>query len=195
MVKAESVNKDQKTRQTIYLALLTTFAIVLHTIEAAVPSPLPWVKVGLANIVTLVTISVFGGRAALAVTTLRVVVGSIITGTFLGPSFIISLSAGIIGTLAMAAAYRLPGNYITLVGVSVIGAYAHSLTQVFVVYILLVRHVEIFYILPFFLAISLLVGIATGVAAILLEKRLLRMVQMNGCADYAAKPEDQRAYD
>lgn len=170
---------EETTRKTVFLALLATMAIVLHTVEMAIPSPLPWVKIGLSNIVTLITIPLFGGGAALVVTTIRVVVGSMITGTFLGPSFIISLSAGIMATLAMIAAYRWLGRTLSLVGVSVIGAYVHSATQVAVVYLLLVRHTEIFYILPFFLSFSLLVGIATGLAAIVLEKMLRDVLKVH----------------
>lgn len=177
--RTEQVSPEARTRETIFLALLGTFAIALHTIEAVIPSPLPWLKIGLANVVTLVTIPLFGGGAAIAVTTLRVVAGSMITGTFLGPSFVISLSAGIVSTLAMIAAYKYLKQYLSLAGISIIGAYVHSATQVAVVYLLLIRHVEIFFILPIFLSFSLVMGLATGLAAIVLEKRLRDVVKVH----------------
>ncbi|MDH4099850.1 MAG: Gx transporter family protein [Nitrospirota bacterium] len=177
--QVRGISRESRTRETVFLALLGTFAIVLHTVEAAIPSPLPWIKIGLANVITLVTIPLFGGGAALAVTIVRVVVGSMITGTFLGPSFIISLFAGIAATLAMIVTFRYFSRKLSLVGVSVIGAYIHSFVQVAVVYLLLIRHKEIFYILPFFLSLSLLMGLATGLAAILLEKKLADVVQVH----------------
>lgn len=173
-----AASREHRTRETVFLALLGALAIVLHTVEAAIPSPLPWVKIGLANVVTLVTIPLFGGSAALAVTVVRVVVGSMITGTFLGPSFIISLTSGVVATLAMITAHHFFTRAFSLAGVSVIGAYAHSFTQVMVVYLLLIRHKEIFYILPFFLSMSLLMGLATGLAAIILEKKLTDVVKV-----------------
>lgn len=177
--RPEQACPEARTRETVFLALLGTFAIALHTVEAVIPSPLPWLKIGLANVVTLVTIPLFGGGAALAVTTLRVVVGSMITGTFLGPSFVISLCAGIVSTLAMIAAYRYMKRYLSLVGISVVGAYIHSTMQVAVVYLLLIRQAEIFFILPVFLSFSLLTGLATGLAAIVLEKRLRDVVKVH----------------
>jgi heptaprenyl diphosphate synthase len=69
-------------------------------VEAAIPSPLPGVKPGLANIVTLVVLQRLGMRAAVWVSLLRVVAGSLILGTFLSPSFVLSLC----GALAVGGA-------------------------------------------------------------------------------------------
>ena len=52
-----------------YLAVLVTFAVVIHTVEAALPLPMPvpGVRLGLANMVTLLTIVLYGARSGLLV--------------------------------------------------------------------------------------------------------------------------------
>jgi heptaprenyl diphosphate synthase len=83
------------------IALLAAYAIGLHSFESLLPSPVPWLKLGLANIITLVTLLLYGMRTAIAVTLIRVILVSLFTGTFLGPAFILSLGGGIISTVTM----------------------------------------------------------------------------------------------
>ena len=53
--------------------------------------PSPWVKLGLANLMTLMALVYLGTKEAFIVTLLRVILGSILGGTFLGPTFFLSL--------------------------------------------------------------------------------------------------------
>jgi heptaprenyl diphosphate synthase len=68
------------------LSLIVT-RVVLHRLEILIPLPSPWIKLGLANVMTLVTLTFFGLRDALTVTLLRIMLGSIVGGTFLSPTF------------------------------------------------------------------------------------------------------------
>ena len=74
------------------IALLAALAISIHIIESAFPSPLPGVKPGLANVITLFTFIRYGWQTALQVSLLRVVISSLLLGTFLSPTFLLSLS-------------------------------------------------------------------------------------------------------
>ena len=69
------------------LSLIVALGVVLHRLEILIPLPSPWIKLGLANVMTLVTLIFFGLRDALTVTLLRIMLGSIIGGTFLSPTF------------------------------------------------------------------------------------------------------------
>ena len=69
------------------IALLVGLGVVLHRLEALLPLPTPWVKLGLANIMTLIALVFLGFRAAVEVTLLRVLLGSVLGGTFLSPTF------------------------------------------------------------------------------------------------------------
>ena len=78
-------------RRMAVIALLVGLGVVLHRLEAMLPLPTPWVKLGLANIMTLVALVFLGFRAAVEVTLLRVLLGSVLGGTFLSPTFFLSL--------------------------------------------------------------------------------------------------------
>ena len=69
------------------LSLIVALGVVLHRLEILIPLPSPWIKLGLANVMTLVTLIFFGLRDALTAILLRIMLGSIISGTFLSPTF------------------------------------------------------------------------------------------------------------
>jgi len=77
------------------IALLSAYAVGLHGLESLLPSPVPWLKFGLANIITLITLMLYGFRPAIMVTLIRVLISSLFTGTFPGPAFLLSLGAGL----------------------------------------------------------------------------------------------------
>lgn len=155
------------------IALLSAYAIALHGFESLIPMPIPWMKVGLANIITLTTFVLLGFRAALMVTLIRVTLTSIFTGSFLGPGFILSLSGGLASTMAMGlVSYILPGIF-GPVGVSLIGALSHNLSQIFFAYLLFIQKLEpVLLVTPFIILIGTITGFVNGLAADLLIKNL-----------------------
>src|SRR3990172_3945315 len=101
MVRMSSI--IQTSREDHRIAWLTALAVTIHMVESAFPSPLPGVKPGLANVITILVLLQYGWRIAAWVSLLRVVVGSLLLGSFLSPTFMLSLS----GALASIAALRL----------------------------------------------------------------------------------------
>lgn len=73
------------------IARLTAAAIAIALVESAVPSPLPGVKPGLANIITLLVLLRYDWVTAAWVTLLRVLAVSLLIGQFLAPGFVLSL--------------------------------------------------------------------------------------------------------
>lgn len=163
------------TRRLIILGLFVAVASVLHAVEAwlPLPVPVPGVKLGLANIVSLVVIELYGWRAALAVSVARVVLGSLLGGAFLGPSFALGLSGAAASTLAMAYAHARWRPALSLVGVSVLGAAVHNLVQISVA-ALLVASASILWYLPYLVLFALPTGLATGFTAAYFLARLPR---------------------
>lgn len=162
-------------RRNSHLALLVALAAAVHTIEAAVPTPVPWLKFGFANILTIAAISLYDFWAGLTVAFLRVMVGSLIVGTFLTPSFFIGLSGAVASALVMGISCRLFKGFFSLVGISVLGAYASNLAQVVTVYALFIRHPEVFMLLPLFLGIGLVTGILNGIGGEFLVSHIRRL--------------------
>jgi uncharacterized membrane protein len=147
------------------IALLVGLGVVLHRLEALLPLPTPWVKLGLANIMTLIALVFLGFRAALEVTLLRVLLGSVLGGTFLSPTFFLSLAGGLASVGIMGLLYRGGRQAFSLVGISVAAAYAHTTAIIVCVFFLYIHQSVFFNLLPVFLTFSLVSGTLTGILA------------------------------
>lgn len=89
------------------MAIMVALGVILHRMEALLPLPSPWIKLGLANLMTLVALVFLGFKEAVIVTFLRVVIGSILGGTFLGSTFFLSMVGGITAILIMGMLYKI----------------------------------------------------------------------------------------
>lgn len=155
----------QTVRDDHRIAWFTALAITIHIAESTLPSPLPGVKPGLANIVTICVLMQYNWRIAAWVNLLRVVVGSLVIGTFLTPTFILSLSGALASTLLLGLLSRLPGRGCSAIGYSVASALVHILTQFWVAYGLFVQHAGLFKLLPLLLTVALGFGLLSGMIA------------------------------
>ncbi len=159
------MRKENKVRK---IALLVACASVLQSAEFLLPSPLPGVKLGLANIITLIVLADMGFLAALEVAVLRTVVSSLFLGTFLSPTFILSLSGALVSTLAMGSTLRFLG----FISSSILGSVVHILTQVLVVYFLVIRHPGVFALIPWLGLSAVVMGWGTGLVALNVFKKI-----------------------
>jgi heptaprenyl diphosphate synthase len=155
-----------RTRHIVLLALFVTIASILHVVESylPVPLPVPGVKLGLANVVSLVVIVVYSWREALYVSILRVVLGSLMGGTFLGFTFMMSMGGALVSTMAMFFARRFFLPPFSLVGVSVLGAVVHNITQLLIAAIA-INSWNLLWYLPYMLLFAIPTGIITGFVA------------------------------
>lgn len=154
------------------IAKLAAAALGLTLLEAALPSPLPGVKPGLANIITLVVLLHFGWRSAAWVTILRVIAGSLMLGTFLSPTFLLSISGAVASLAVLGLVQFLPARLFGPVTFSILAALAHFAGQLAVVYFWLIPHTGVAYLIPLFAAAALLFGTLNGLAAATLLARL-----------------------
>lgn len=165
--------KRFNTFKMVYLALLTAFAVAIHTVEASLPMPIPvpGAKLGLANIITLLVIVFYGYRSGLLVASLRSVLGSLLTGGFMGFGFYLSFGGAVLSCLVMALFmifYR--RNKITLISVSLSGAVTFNIVQLALASVLVGNMLLFRGYLPFLLLLALPTGFFTGLATIYLEK-------------------------
>ncbi len=154
----------QKTRRITTCAVLISLALALSYMERFFPLqmviPLPGVKLGLANIVSLVALFLLGGKSALLILALRCILGSIFGGGI--TSLMFSLTGGMLSMLTMILARRIP--FLSIYGASILGAAAHNIGQILIA-MLLMHSVYIGAYLPYLLSIGILTGLATGAAA------------------------------
>jgi len=160
-----SIIKLNTTAADHHIAKLAALAIGLSVLEAAIPSPLPGVKPGIANIVTLIVLARFGWRTAAWVTLLRVVGSGLLMGSVLTPGFFLSLSGALSSLMILAISQHLPARWFGAVTHSIFGAFAHIAGQLLLVYFWLIPHMGVAYLIPIFAAAALIFGTANGLIA------------------------------
>lgn len=154
------------TRRMVLLALFIGIASVLHVVESwlPLPMPVPGIKLGLANIVSLIIIVLFDWRDALYVAIIRVFLAALFGGIFLGPAFAMSLSGALASIAVMTVVYRLQTDF-SLIGISIIGAVMHNVVQI-IVAAQLVSSITLLWYLPYLILFALPTGLATGMTTI-----------------------------
>lgn len=152
-----------KTKRLTLCAILTALALALSYTERFIPLqmviPLPGVKLGLANIVTLIALYLMGPKYAFAILIPRCIFGAVFGGGITGLVF--SLTGGILAMVTMTLARRIP--IFSIYGVSVLGAAAHNIGQILAAMVLM-NSVYIGAYLPYLLIVALFTGFATGAA-------------------------------
>ena len=143
------------------IAWLAAIAIGIHVLESSFPMPVPGIKPGFANIITVASLILFGWQTAAWVSCLRVLVGSLIIGTFLTPAFALSASGAIASLVVLLIAARLPLKF-GPVGYCVLAAMAHMLAQIVMAYLLFIPHDAIFSLLPVLMTAAVAFGVISG---------------------------------
>lgn len=149
-------------------AMLMAMAIVLSIVESFIPVFVPGVKLGLANVIILIMLYEFSIKEAFIVNVLRILLVGLLRGTFLSPTFVMSLSGGMLSFLVMMLFSRI--KVFSVIGVSALGSISHSLGQIIAAIFLLSTDAVIYY-LPFIGILSLLTGVFSGVICRLYLKR------------------------
>ena len=154
-----------KTKKLTLLALLAAIALTIFMIEAQIPSPvpIPGVKLGLANIVTVFTVFVLGPKEGAAVLAVRVFLGAVFAGNF---STILYSAAGGVCAIGVTIALRKILTKKQLWVAGCLGAVAHSVGQM-----AMAGTVSLAVYLPVMIVISILTGLFTGLCAQFLVNR------------------------
>lgn len=145
------------------IARLAALAIGLTLAEAALPSPIPGVKPGLANIVILMVLLRYGWRAAAWVSALRVLAGGLLLGSLFTPGFWLSLTGAVVSLAVLALARHLPKAHFGPVSLSVLAAFGHVGGQLALAGAWLLPGVALVKLLPVFAAAALIFGAVNGV--------------------------------
>lgn len=170
---ADDAKERCRLQKRLTLSLLTALAIGIHMFEFLLPSPLPGFRPGLANIMVVTALILFGSREAWTLTLFRIGFGSFLLGTLFSPTFLLALSGGITSLIAMQSAWGLLGERVSPIGVSVVGAVAHVVGQLFVASNLIVQHEGVWSLLPTLMIMSIITGIINGYLAM----QLIRMIR------------------
>ena len=149
--------------------ILTAGAIVIGIIESFIPSiGIPGVKLGLANIIILITLYELGILEALFVDLARVFIVGLLRGTIFTMGFFMSLTGAIFSLGIMILFYLLIKKF-SIIGVSVIGALFHVFGQILVAYLFLSTPYILYY-LPVIAISAIVTGVFVGITANLIIK-------------------------
>lgn len=160
-----------KTRRIVLLALLISQALVLSIVESWIPLPIaiPGVKLGLANIVTMIVIVFFGFRDAIIVTVIRTALASMFGGGFI--IFLFSFTGGILSAFVMAILYKKASKVMSILGISIAGAVTHNAGQLAMASIQM-KTVSVMTYLPILLVSGVIMGCFIGFCTTYLSKSL-----------------------
>lgn len=164
------------TKKLTMAGLLTALAFALSYLEHLIPLqavvPLPGIKLGLANTVTLFALLYLGKRYAFGILAARCILQTALFGSVTG--FFFSVCGGLLALGVMSLLFlSYPRNF-SVIGISIAGAAAHNIGQVLCAMVLF-RSAAVISYLPILLFISLASGTATGYLCTLVFRKLDRL--------------------
>lgn len=153
-----------KTRKMTFLGLMVGYSLVLYIIEGFIPNPLvalfPGAKLGLSNIITLISLIILGLKDTLIIITVRVILSSIFAGPL--SYLLFSIGGAYVSLIFMYLVSKMRG--FSTIGISIAGAIGHNIGQL-VVASMIVENINMVGYLPFMLITSLLTGMFVGMVS------------------------------
>lgn len=165
-----------KLKNIIITGSLAAFALVFNIFEGSLPMPLPGIKLGTANVFSLLALVLLGVKEAFAVTLIRVFLAWVMTGNWF--AFVCSLAGGLMSAAVMSFIYLKYRDDFSLPWISVAGAWAFNIAQVSVAALIVNDIRVLLYIFPL-LAAGTAAGWAVGWLALLLCKRVGSLTDIN----------------
>lgn len=162
---------NTKNEKILILAAYSIMAVLFFILESVIPKPVPFLRIGLANVFILLILVQLDFVSALVVTVAKVLLGNLFSGLFFTPLMIFSLVGSLVSLLTMWFVYRSRVPF-SLIGVSISGAVVHLFTQLVLGYFLFIHTPKIFSLIPLLIIIGLVSGLITGILAIVLYRNI-----------------------
>jgi heptaprenyl diphosphate synthase len=140
------------------------------------PTPIPGIKLGLANIVTLIGVVYFTPVEVFVIVIVRTLLASIFTGGL--TVFLFSLAGGLLSSAVMPLMYHMLKGKFSLTGISMAGAFFHNVGQLGVAAVFM-KDTAVFAYLPVLTVSALIMGALTGMTASFVVKYLNKTNIMN----------------
>ena len=163
----------QSRNKTIALiGIYTCIGIIFGYVEYLIPLPvgIPGIKIGLSNIVTVVSMCVFNWPVSAGILFLRVIMSGLLFGNIY--SLLYSLSGALISFCVMTVCKNHTG--LSLLGISALGGVFHNMAQLFVA-ALVIENIKMTYYLPVLIISGLIAGIIVGIISTMIYLRITGM--------------------
>ena len=157
-------------RRLTELAVLTSVSLIMFIIEMQLPPvvPIPGVKLGLANIITVYAVYCYKPQEAALIFSVRVIIGALFSGNI--TALIFSFSGGLLCLLGMLVISRIT-DINMIIAASVLGAVLHNIGQTAAA-VFVMRTTAVIAYLPFLLFSGCIAGAFTGACALLVIRRI-----------------------
>ena len=153
------------TEQTKILAFFTALCLFLSTIEYAIPKPLPFMRLGIANVPLILALYLFPLKHFFFLVLMKILGQALLSGTIFSYIFLFSLCGSLLGSIFMFLSHRLGKANISPLGISVAGALGNNIAQIILArYIIFGEGTK--YIAPLLLITGLITGILMGIFAL-----------------------------
>jgi len=165
-----------KNKKYAVIIILVTNAIIISCLESFIPIPIPvpGVKLGLGNIITMIAIVFLGLKDVLFIVIVRCFVVAFLTRGVV--MLVLSLAGGILSTIVMWLLFKKLSRLFSVKGISIAGAIVHSTAQIMVAAFILGQAVVMYY-LPVLIVSSIITGLLTGsIAEIAIKEVALKGV-------------------
>ena len=146
------------------VAFLGALCLFLSTVEYLFPKPIPFMRLGLANLPIIISLNLLPFPYLMLLTLVKVAGQALVNGTLASYVVLFSAAGSFTSVLAMYAASRIPERYLSLVGVSLAGALASNAMQV-LLSIFFIFGENALLIAPLFLGIGTVSGLLIGMIA------------------------------
>lgn len=161
--------RELSTKKVSIYGVLIALALILSYVESQIPAfvAVPGMKLGLTNIVVLVTLYILDDKSAMAINILRIVVVSILFGTAM--SFAFSITGGMLSTIVMILLKRT--KRFKIIGISAAGGITHNIGQILAAMVLMNTKAIAWY-LPVLWISGIFSGVVIGIIGGLVCSRI-----------------------
>ena len=162
--------KVSETKHFVYITLLSAMAIAINLLERMLTVSMPFgMRLGLANIIAMITIDILGVKEMIIVNLMRVLIGNLLGGTIFGSTFWISAGGVVLSSIVLILVKK--GMKMSIISTSMLCAIAHSVGQVLIVMVLY-KTAAMMTVVPMLLITSIPTGIFTGLVTSQALKRI-----------------------
>ena len=157
MISMQSAGNQNKT-----ITLLGAFCLFLSIVEYMIPKPLPFMRIGLANLPIMLALDLLSFPSFLLLVLIKILGQAFITGTLFSYIFLFSLAGTFFSAILMFVLRRILKDKISFIGIGTIGAMVSNVSQLVLAWFLLFGQ-SVRYITPPFLIVGLVTGILLGI--------------------------------
>ena len=144
------------------IALLGAFCLFLSALEYMIPKPLPFLRIGLANLPLMLALDIFSFPKFLILIFIKVIGQGLITGTLFSYVFLFSLSGTFLSASVMFLMRRAFGyERLSFIGIGAAGAFVSNAAQLALAWFFIFQE-NIRYIAPPFLIVGIITGLVLG---------------------------------